>query len=64
MSTGSLWMEWDLEGAAEVGLEESDLGDFRESKESWRCCLSMSKRKKPLDMMGGKSCVGRRLVGG
>lgn len=62
-STGSLWMEWDLEGAAEEGLEESDLDDFKESEESWRCCLNMSKRRKPFDMMGGIFCVGRTLVG-
>lgn len=60
MSAGSLWIEWDLEGAAEDGLEEMDLADFTESKESWRCCLNMSKRKIPLDMVGGMIIFGDR----
>lgn len=67
-AAGSLWMDWDLEGPAEGDLQEGDLqegdlGDLTESNESWRCCLKISKRKKP-DMVEGMWLVvfGRGLV--
>lgn len=55
-------MDWDLEGPADGDLQEGDLGDLTESNESWRCCLRMSKRKKP-DMVEGMRLVvlGRSL---
>lgn len=55
-------MDCDLEGPAEGDLQDGDLGDLTESNESLRCCLRMSKRKKP-DMVEGMWLVrlGRSL---